>query len=138
RPTRRRSRCTAPSSTWSRCGACSSASDPWPTPAVGRPTRWCEGDWPTACAASTSSPSAAAPTRCSATSSPSSACRCRPPPAERTPPRPTRDRTPPEHERERPTMDFGLTEEQNDLVGLAEQILTDRGTLERLAEVEAG
>lgn len=35
-------------------------------------------------------------------------------------------------------MDFGLTEEQAELVGLAEQILTDRCTLERLAEVEAG
>lgn len=35
-------------------------------------------------------------------------------------------------------MDFGLTEEQHALVGLADQILTDRCTLERLAEVEAG
>jgi alkylation response protein AidB-like acyl-CoA dehydrogenase len=35
-------------------------------------------------------------------------------------------------------MDFGLTEEQDDLIGLTEQILTDRCTLERLAEVEAG
>jgi alkylation response protein AidB-like acyl-CoA dehydrogenase len=35
-------------------------------------------------------------------------------------------------------MDFGLTEEQSALVGLADQIITDRCTLERLAEVEAG
>jgi alkylation response protein AidB-like acyl-CoA dehydrogenase len=36
------------------------------------------------------------------------------------------------------TMDFGLTEEQDALVALMGQILGDRCTLERLAEVEAG
>ncbi len=72
-----------------------------------------------ACAACTSSRSAAGRTRCSATSSPSSASTC--------PAHPGRRRT---------TMDFTLSEEQQELQGLAKQILGDRMALTHLRELD--
>ena len=72
--------------------------------------------------ACTSSPSAAARTRCSATSSRSSASTC---PARRgSRPGTTGART----------VDFSLSEEQQELSGLARRILTDRMTLAHLKE----